>query len=77
MTGLALEELDEVGGIVVAELEGDLLDHHVGVAHHALGLEDDAVVDEGERGLLRTLVDAILDVDTFDARHFRENPFSK
>ena len=60
MTGLALEELDEVGGIVVAEFEGDLFDHHVGVAHHALGLEEDAVVDEGEGGLLRTLVDALV-----------------
>lgn len=57
---MALEELDEVGGVVVAELEGDLLDHHVGIAHHTLGLEDDAVVDKGEGRFLRTLVDALV-----------------
>ena len=46
ITCLALEELDEVGRVFVAKIVGYLLDHHVGVAHHALGFEDDAVVDE-------------------------------
>lgn len=61
VAGVAFEELDEVGWVVVAEVEGDFLDHEVGVAHHSLRLEDDAVVDEREGGHGRAFVDALVE----------------
>lgn len=61
VASVALEELDEIGGVVVAEVEGDFLDHEVGVAHHSLRLEDDAVVDEREGGHGGAFVDALVE----------------
>lgn len=61
VAGLAFEELDEIGGVVIAQVVGYLLDEHVGIAHHALRLKDDAVVDEGEGRLAGTFVDAFVE----------------
>lgn len=60
ITCLALEELDEIGRIVVAEFVGNLLYHQTRIAHHTLGFKDDAVVDECQRRLLRTFVDTFV-----------------
>lgn len=61
VAGLALEKLDEIGWVVVAELIGYLLDEEAGVTHQTLRLKDDAVVDEGEGRLVGTLVDALVE----------------
>ena len=49
---MALKEFDEVRRIVKTEVEGNLLDHHVGVAQQAFRLEHEAGVDisSGECG---------------------------
>lgn len=46
-----VEELGEVGRVGEADRGADAADGHVRVAQEALGLEDDAFVDEGLGGL--------------------------
>lgn len=59
MVNFALEELDEIGGVFKTESIGNLFDHEVGVAEQALCLECDAIVDEFEGRIARTLVDVL------------------
>lgn len=55
----SLEELDEVRWVFEAEVVADFLARHVGVVQESLGLEYEAVVDEGEWCLASALYDAV------------------